>query len=112
MLEFLEETKLQAEYHNIEVRNSVHHGRAATKLGFVGGAEPVHREPVKNVKEPARREAAACLVCGDGATDLKAAMHPTGSCAVWKSMTLKEKKDKVNCVRCPFGGKGTKHKTS
>ena len=111
-LEFLEDTKLQAEYHNIEIRSTDHQGRAVTKLGFVGGVEPVHKESAVYTKEPARKEAIACLVCGDGATDLKAAMHPTGSCAVWKSMTLKEKNDKVNCVRCPYNGKETKHTTA
>ena len=38
-------------------------------------------------------------------------MHPTGTCAVWKSLSLKEKKARVNCTKCPFGGLDTKHKT-
>ena len=107
MLEFFEETKLQAEYHNTEIRITNSYGRASTKLGFVCGMEPSSKL-VQPVREPPR----ACLVCKDGTTDLKAAMHSTGSCAVWQSLFLKEKEEKVNCVKCPFYGKETKHSTS
>ena len=107
MLEFFEETKLQAEYHNTEVRITNSYGRGSTKLGFVCGVEPSSKL-VQPVREPTR----ACLVCKDETTDLKAAMHSTGSCAVWHSLSLKEKEEKVNCVKCPFYGKDTKHSTS
>ena len=112
MLEFLNETKMQAEYHNTDVRTTSQSGKAATKLGFVCGGNEIIGSGTKSVKEPPRSDAKACLVCADGATDIKSAMHPTGSCAVWKSLSLREKKEKVNCIKCPFNGKETKHTTS
>ena len=110
LLEFLEETKLQAEYHNTELRGTDTRTKASTKLGFVCGVE-VSNKQNQSITEPPRKDTRACLVCADGTTDLKSAMHPTGNCAVWRSLSLREKKDKVNCVKCPFGGKETKHFT-
>ena len=112
MLEFFEETKMQAEYHNTDVRTVNQFGKATTKLGFVCGGSETSSSIIKSVKEPPRSDTKACLVCADGATDLKSAMHPTGSCAVWKSLSIREKKEKVNCVRCPYNGKDTKHTTA
>ena len=94
MLEFFEETKLQAEYHNTEIRSSDSHGRASTKLGFVCGVESSNNSVIP-IKEPPRNEVRACLACSDGSTDLKAAMHPTGTCAVWTSLSMKEKRTKL-----------------
>ena len=78
------------------------YGRAVTTLWFVGGGENVRQDPartVRTIREPPRQETKLCLVCGDGATDLGIAMHPTGTCAVWRSLSLKDNKDKVNCVK-------------
>ena len=111
LLKFLEENKLQAEYHNTEIRSTNCHGRARTKCGFVCGEDP-SCNMVHPSTEPSQNEIRTCLACSDGSTDLKAAMHPTGTCAVWASLSLKEKMDKVNCIRCPFKGKDTKHTTA
>ena len=67
---------------------------------------------VQPAKEHQRNETRVCLACSDNAKDLKEAMHPTGSCAVWRSLSLEEKKEKVNCEKCPFYGKDTKHTTA
>ena len=91
MLEFFEETKLQAEYHKTEIRSSDSHGRASTKLGFVCGVESSNNL-VNPIKEPPRNEVRACLACSDGSTDLKAAMHLTGTYSVWSSLSLREKR--------------------
>lgn len=111
MLEFLEETKVQAEYHSTELRSSNVSGKASTKVGFVCGVE-MSTKSVNSAVEPPRRENRACLACADGATDVKSALHPTGNCAVWRSLSLREKRERVNCVKCPFGGKDTKHVTA
>ena len=113
MLSFFEETRLQAEYPNTDVRNNAVYERAAIKLGFVCGIQAVSLDSIIAEKcEPARKEERLCLACADGTTDLKVAMHPTGNCAVCRSLSLKEKKLKVNCIKCPFGGKVTKHTTT
>ena len=111
LLEFLEDTKLQAEYHSIELRQTDAHTKASTKLGFVCGVE-VSSKQQQSLIEPPRKDVRACLACADGTTDLRSAIHPTGNCAVWRSLSLQEKKGKVNCIKCPFGGKDTKHFTA
>ena len=102
-----------------EVRSHETYGKASSKFGFVcgvsgdgKGSEGKSKEaeiPIKQKKEPVRKDVKLCLACADGLTDLKVAMHSTGNCAVWKALSLKEK---VNCVKCPVGGKNTKHTTS
>ena len=112
LLEFLEDTKLQAEYHDTEIRSVASCGRASTKLEFVCGVKPgPFNHLVNPIKKPPRNQIRACLACSDGSTDLDSTMHSTGSCAVWSSLTLKEKIDKVNCIKCPFWGKDTNHNT-
>ena len=110
LLEFLEESKLQAEYHCTELRSNNSGNRAITKVGFVCGVE-LSSKSSSSAVEPPRKDTRACLACADGSTDLRTAMHPTGNCAVWRSLSLQEKKGKVNCIKCPFGGKETKHVT-
>ena len=110
LLEFLEETKSQAEYHNTEVRSSNSHGKGNTKIGFVCGIYSPS-EQYKVTDEIPRKESRPCLACADGPTNLNSAMHPTGYCAVWHSLSIQERKEKVNCIKCPFGGKETKHTT-
>ena len=61
MLEFLDETKLQAEYNNTEVRNTNSYARASTKLGFVCGVN-LSSQLVQPVKEPQRTETRAQMV--------------------------------------------------
>ena len=96
MLKFFEETKLQAEYHNTEVRSVSAQGKGSTRLSFVcGGKEGGSGGGKASSKEPPRTEVRPCLACWDGATDLASSLHPTGSCAVWKSLSLKERKEKV-----------------
>ena len=114
LMTFLEETKLQAVYLGMETRNPA--AKSATRLSFVnrGSFElnVVAKKNVKNHEPPQKRDEKPCLACSDGATDLKTVMHPTGSCAVWRSLSYHQKKAKVNCERCPFNGLDTKHTTS
>ena len=78
-------------------------------MGFVGGGENGRQGPtrtIRNVREPPRQDRKLCLACGNGSTDLGIAMHPTGTCAVWRGLSLKEKKDRVNCVKCAYWRQG------
>ena len=44
-----------------------------------------------------------CLACDvDGATDDKVTRHPMERCAVWNSLTQKDREKKVKCVKHPF----------
>ena len=49
---------------------------------------------VKNLKP--------CLACDDGATNKSSIMHRLSECEVWKSLTLAQKKDKVQCIKHPW----------
>jgi len=85
LLDFLEDTKRQAEYFGTDVRQGGDQAKASTKLGFVNCGPSVGVASYTNdkIKEPPRaREPLPCLACGDGSTDLKVAIHPTYSCEV------------------------------
>ena len=43
-----------------------------------------------------------CIGCNDGITDLNSILHGVEDCAVWKSLSLKEKESKVMCKKHPF----------
>ena len=111
LLEFLEETKLQAEYLKTEVRSINTHGRVNPRVDFVCGVFS-STQPSKFANEPTWQKSRPCLACADELTDLESSMHPTGNCAVWCNLSLQEKTKKVNCVQCPFGGKETRHTTA
>ena len=114
LLTFLEDTKRQAEYFGTEVRQiGGNQAKASTKLGFVNCGTSNTTDTSQKVKEPARnREPLPCLACCDGSTDLKAAIHPTNTCDVWKSLTYNQKREKVNCVYHPAKGLKGDHTTA
>ena len=64
------------------------------------------------MKGPPKFETRPCLVCSDNTPNLEAALHSTGNCAVWAALSLKDKTERVNCVKCPFYGKDTQHTTA
>ena len=116
LLEFLEDTRRQAEYFGTEVRQlGSNQAKASTKLGFVncGASDSFVSDSLNNKsKEPPRgREPLPCLACSDGSTDLKAAIHPTNNCEVWRSLTFQEKKAKVKCIYHPAKGLKGDHTT-
>ena len=117
LLEFLEDTKRQAEYFGTEVRQGQSQSvKASTKLGFVNcGAvdNTVADESSKKIKEPPRsRDPLPCLACDDGLTNLSTALHPTNRCDVWKSLTYNQKREKVKCIYHPAKGLKGDHVTS
>ena len=116
LLEFLEETKRQAEYFGTEVRQvSTNQARASTKLGFVscGVTECGSLTSSSNkVQKPHKgRDPLLCLACGDGLTDLDAAIHSTYTCDVWRSLNLNQKREKVKCIYHPAKGLNCNHTT-
>ena len=115
MLDFLEDAKRQAEYFGNDVRQFCIQDKASTKFGFVncGPSDGQVSDTSCKIKDPPRSiEPLPCLACCDGSTDLKAAIHPTYSCHVWRSLTFSEKQDRVNCIYHPAKGLRGDHTTT
>ena len=116
LMKFLVDTKKQVEYDSNESR----HGgggvsRSQVATNFVTGitannAKPPNDDTEKVKDKPKKMRFFPCLACNeDGATDPAVTQHSMGSCAVWNSLSLKDKERKVKCKRCPFS---TNHTTN
>ena len=42
------------------------------------------------------------MACDDGATNKNSIMHKLSECDVWTSLSLSQKKDKVQCIKHPW----------
>ena len=49
-----------------------------------------------------------CLACNDGATNEDSILHNVGDCEVWRSLSIQDKRGKVQCIKHPFSD----HKTA
>ena len=113
LLEFLEDTKRQAEYFGTEVRQiGSNQAKVSTKLRFVSCGS-ANDTSTSKVRESSRtREPLTCLACCDGSTYLTAAVHPIKSCVIWNNLTNQQKREKVNCIYHPAKGLNLNHTTA
>ena len=116
LLEFLEDTKRQAEYFGTDVRqcqgNQV---KESMQLNFVNcevSDLSVSDCVSYKFKEPPRhRYPLPCLACGDSSDDHIAASHPTNKCDIWRRLTFQQKRERVKCLYHPAKGLNSDHTT-
>ena len=103
-MEFLIDTKERIEYLTAENRQNVGvTAKSVTQTCYVTGLTLVTKKEEKDPKRPSERNYKPCLACNvDGATDLTATHHSMETCAVWASLSVKEKKERVQCIKHPF----------
>ena len=114
-LAFLKKSKARIEYLTADSRQSSGSTvRSVTQVNFVTGVTLVGNTPFSPKGPPAgdkknsARNWKPCLACNvDGATDLTAIQHPMEPCAVWDSMSLKDREKKVKCIKHPFNSDHT-----
>ena len=102
-MEFLKEAKQMTKYNvSLSVGNNKNHC-------FVTGtvAAQIQGEKKENRGTVGKVNSLPCLACSvDGATDLTTCMHSMGSCLVWASLSLQQRRDLVKCIKHPFSQDG------
>ena len=106
-MEFLVVNKKRIEYMTSDMRYSVQDGgnKSVTNMNFVTGvsATVAKSSTLVSGSKSSVRNWKACLACDiDGATNLAAVQHPMESCAVWNSLSIREKESRVKCRKHPF----------
>ena len=106
-MQFLDESKSMVKFLTSEAKTSSGVGKVHAQTYHVTGqtytVKPSPTKEKANKDNEGERTFLPCLACNvDGATNLEAATHSMDSCAVWNGFAMKDKVERVKCIKHPF----------
>ena len=106
-MQFLDESKSMVKFLTSEAKTSSGAGKVHAQTCYVTGqtytVKPSLTKEKANKDNEGERTFLPCLACNvDGATNLEAATHSMDSCAVWNGFAMKDKVERVKCIKHPF----------